>query len=107
MSGDSIQIYGGSDLLQFIIANQSIPGTDEGHARAYKNASTRPVDLNLGGHGAYFTDCQRVYAASLKHIQTATEELLALFGNRHPESIFLRPGFRKSANRSRSLMARF
>lgn len=107
ISGDSIQTSGQVDSLQFIIANHSVPGTDEGHAAAYENAAQLPIDLNLGGHSSYFKDCRKVYAASLKHIEQTSAQLLALFGDRDPEAVFLRPGFKGSANRTRALMARF
>jgi len=104
-SGDSIQIRGGVDELQLLMSNHSVPGTDEGHATAYRNVIPLGITLNLGGHGSHFESCGEIYQQSLQKIEQTTARLLALFGSRTPEEIFLRKGFRPAAERARKLMS--
>ena len=104
-SGDSIQIRGTADEMQLLISNHSVPGTDEGHATAYRNVLPLGITLNLGGHGSHFENCGDVYAASLDKIEQTTVRLLGLFGSRSPEEIFVREGFQAAAGKVRKLMS--
>ncbi|MEI8309120.1 MAG: MBL fold metallo-hydrolase [Verrucomicrobiota bacterium] len=104
-SGDSIQSRGTADDLQLLMSNHSVPGTEEGHAAAYRNVIPLGITLNLGGHGSHFENCGALYRASLEKIEQTTARLLGLFGNRTPEEIFVREWLRAAAKNARKLMA--
>jgi glyoxylase-like metal-dependent hydrolase (beta-lactamase superfamily II) len=105
LSGDSIQTRGEADSLQMPGANHSIPGTEEGHAQAYRNVIPLGIDLNLGGHSSHFQDCREIYNASLERIEQTTACLMRLFPEKPAVEIFLRESLR--ATRSGKLIAKF
>ena len=105
LSGDSIQTRGEADSLQMPGANHSIPGTEEGHAQAYRNVIPLGIDLNLGGHSSHFQDCREIYNASLERIEQTTARLMRLYPEKPPAEIFLRESLR--ATRSEKLIAKF
>jgi glyoxylase-like metal-dependent hydrolase (beta-lactamase superfamily II) len=90
LSGDSIQTRGEADALQMPCANHSVPGTEEGHAQAYRNVIPLGIDLNLGGHSSHFQDCRDIYNASFERIEQTTDLLLELFPKKSSSEIFLR-----------------
>ena len=90
LSGDSIQTRGEADSLQMPCANHSVPGTEEGHAQAYRNVIPLGIDLNLGGHASHFQDCRDIYNASFERIEQTTDLLLELFPKKSSSEIFLR-----------------
>ena len=90
LSGDSIQTRGEADALQMPCANHSVPGTEEGHAQAYRNVIPLGIDLNLGGHASHFQDCRDIYNASFERIEQTTDLLLELFPKKSCFEIFLR-----------------
>ena len=90
LSGDSIQTHGEADSLQMPCANHSVPGTEEGHAQAYRNVIPLGIDLNLGGHSSHFQDCRDIYNASFERIEQTTDLLLELFPRKSSSEIFLR-----------------
>jgi glyoxylase-like metal-dependent hydrolase (beta-lactamase superfamily II) len=99
LSGDSIQTRGEADSLQMPGANHSIPGTEEGHAQAYRNVIPLGIDLNLGGHSSHFQDCREIYDASLHRIEQTTDLLLELFPKMSASEIFLRENLRATRYR--------
>jgi hypothetical protein len=99
LSGDSIQTRGEADSLQMPGANHSIPGTEEGHAQAYRNVIPLGIDLNLGGHSSHFQDCREIYDASLHRIEQTTDLLLELFPKTSASEIFLRENLRATRYR--------
>jgi hypothetical protein len=105
LSGDSIQTRGEADSLQMPGANHSIPGTEEGHAQAYRNVIPLGIDLNLGGHSSHFQDCREIYNGSLERIEQTTACLMRLYPEKPPVEIFLRESLR--ATRSGKLIAKF
>jgi hypothetical protein len=105
LSGDSIQTRGEADSLQMPGANHSIPGTEEGHAQAYRNVIPLGIDLNLGGHSSHFQDCREIYNASLERIEQTTTRLMRLLPEKPPVEIFLRESLR--ATRSGKFVAKF
>jgi glyoxylase-like metal-dependent hydrolase (beta-lactamase superfamily II) len=105
LSGDSIQTRGEADSLQMPGANHSIPGTEEGHAQAYRNVIPLGIDLNLGGHSSHFHDCAKIYNASLERIEQTTARLMRLFPEKPAVEIFLRESLR--GTRSGKLIAKF
>jgi glyoxylase-like metal-dependent hydrolase (beta-lactamase superfamily II) len=79
ITGDTIQTRGESESLNYIIVNHSVPDSREGCLAAYEAVLRHEVDLNLGGHSSHFTDCRRLYEASLarmRHAQAALRTLL-------------------------------
>ncbi len=104
-SGDSIQTRGVADDLQLLMSNHSVPGTEEGHSTAYRNVMPLGITLNLGGHTSHFENCAAVYQSSYDRIEETTGHLLALFGNRRPEEIFVREALRPAAEKIRQLMS--
>ena len=103
ISGDSIQTRGEADSLQMPGANHSIPGTEEGHAQAYRNVIPLGIDLNLGGHSSHFQNCREIYNSSLERIEQTTARLMMLFPEKSQSDIFLRGSLR--ATRSGKLIA--
>ena len=69
LTGDTVQTNGETDRLALNFQNHHIPGTLAGHDASYREVLKFPVDLNLGGHSSYFTDCEKVYRASLEQIE--------------------------------------
>jgi len=105
-SGDSIQTRGGVDDLQLLMSNHSVPGTSEGHSTAYQNVIPLDITLNLGGHGSYFADCERIYRSSLHKINETTSRLIDLFGDRDPDEIFVRESLQTAAQKVRAVMTK-
>jgi hypothetical protein len=86
-------------------AHHSIPGTEEGHAQAYRNVIPLGIDLNLGGHSSHFHNCREIYNASLERIEQTTDRLMRLFPEKPRVEIFLREAL-KTAH-SKKLSAKF
>jgi glyoxylase-like metal-dependent hydrolase (beta-lactamase superfamily II) len=91
ITGDTIQSRGGADGLSFIIANHSVPDGDSGILKSYRQMAGEAVDLNLGGHGSHFADCQAQYAESLRRIEHALPYLRRLVPGGDLEKAFVRP----------------
>ncbi|MEI7881023.1 MAG: MBL fold metallo-hydrolase [bacterium] len=95
ITGDTIQSRGDSDGLGFIISNHSVPDGDSGVLKTYRQMSGETVDLNLGGHGAHFVDCQGQYAESLRRIEHALLYLRRLVPEGDLSAAFVRPNYRR------------
>ncbi|MEI6788202.1 MAG: MBL fold metallo-hydrolase [bacterium] len=95
ITGDTIQSRGDSDGLGFIISNHSVPDGDSGILKAYRQMAGEAVDLNLGGHGSYFDECQAHYAESLLRIEHALPYLRHLVPGGDLEAAFVRPDYRR------------
>ncbi len=92
ITGDSIQNQGDASALGFIIGNHSVPGK-QGDLAAYRTMMGRGIDLNLGGHGSRFAECEELYAESVRRIEHAMPYLEALIPEGDFRRAFMRPGF--------------
>lgn len=106
LSGDSIQTRGEADSLQMPGANHSVPGTEEGHAQAYRNVIPLGIGLNLGGHSSFFQNCGEIYTASLRRIEDATGRLTSIFPPKTPGELYLRGSLQTAAVRAREIIRR-
>jgi glyoxylase-like metal-dependent hydrolase (beta-lactamase superfamily II) len=90
ITGDTIQSRGEPDGLNFIISSHSVPDGDSGILKTYRQMAGEAVDLNLGGHGSHFRDCQANYAESLRRIEHALPLLRRLVPNGELDAAFVR-----------------
>ena len=78
ITGDTIQTRGGSDTLFFAISNDSVPNDVDGCIAAYRLMAKHTIDLNLGGHGSSFTQCNANYTETLARMHHVQPYLRAL-----------------------------
>ncbi|MEI8140060.1 MAG: MBL fold metallo-hydrolase [bacterium] len=93
ITGDTIQSRGDSDGVSFVISNHSVPDGDSGILKTYRQMAGETADLNLGGHGSHFVDCQALYAESLRRIEHTLPALCRLVPDGNLRPAFIRPGF--------------
>ena len=93
ITGDTIQSRGHADGISYIISNHSVPDEQGGVLKAYRQMVKEGVDLNLGGHGSHFVDCEAMYRESLRRIEHALPYLRRLVPAGNLEAAFVRPGY--------------
>jgi glyoxylase-like metal-dependent hydrolase (beta-lactamase superfamily II) len=91
ITGDTIQTNGEPAGLEFIVANDSVPDSESGILKSYRQLAVEKVDLNLGGHGSYFINCREQYVRSLQRIEHSLPALRQLFRNGDLRTAFRRP----------------
>lgn len=91
ITGDTIQSRGEAGGLDFIISNHSVPDGNSGILKTYRQMVREPVDLNLGGHGSHFVECQAHYAESLRRIEYALPYFRRLVPDGSLEAALVRP----------------
>jgi glyoxylase-like metal-dependent hydrolase (beta-lactamase superfamily II) len=94
ITGDTIQTRGEAGGLGSIIcANHSVPDETSGILKAYRQLAGRGIDLNLGGHGSHFGECEANYTESLRRIEYALPHLRRLVPGGDLDTACVRPGY--------------
>lgn len=95
ITGDTLQMRGTPTELSFIMCNHAAPDAEAGPEKAFRQLLGRGVELNIGGHGSRFADCEAIYRASLASIERSQAAFRELFVERDLQRVCVRPWFAK------------
>ncbi len=80
LTGDTVQCYGQAMHLLPNFSNDPGFAHGGGLEQSLAELLRRPIDLNLGGHGSCFLDCQKVYQESLLQVRRERQALQQMLG---------------------------